>query len=217
MFRRLLPLLGAALIALILVPLALPGTALAHERRTIANGKYEVVVGWDVEPAYANQKNAAGIRIMQAGTGEPVTGAQDTLKVIIRQGATSKEFALRATSSQPGYYTAPIVPTREGDYQWTFTGTINGDPVNEVFDTADKKFNGVEPLSAIQVPAVTGTEEAQLAAQLSAVQAEAQSARTLAYAGIGLGVLGLIVAAAAWVTRPKTAAPAPARHAGDRV
>src|SRR4051812_41272206 len=106
----------AACIAVLLV--ALPATALAHERRTVAGGKYDVVVGWDVEPAYQGQKNGAGIRISQAATSPavPVEGADRTLRVQIRQGAQTKEFPLRAVFGQPGYYLADIIPTRAGDY-----------------------------------------------------------------------------------------------------
>src|SRR4051794_41987046 len=97
----------------------LPGTALAHERRTIANGKYDVVVGWDVEPAIQSLKNGASIRISEAGSNPavPVAGAETTLKVQVRQGASTKEFPLRAVFGQPGYYMADIVPTPAGDYQ----------------------------------------------------------------------------------------------------
>jgi hypothetical protein len=43
----------AALPAVVLLAAFLvPTGALAHERRTIGGGKYDVVVGWDVEPAY---------------------------------------------------------------------------------------------------------------------------------------------------------------------
>ena len=80
----------------LLVLLVAPGTALAHDRRTIANGKYDAVVGWDVEPAYIGMKNGASIRIMDAGTTNPVTGADKTLKLAIRQGASTQTFPLRA-------------------------------------------------------------------------------------------------------------------------
>src|SRR5215471_10646910 len=95
-------------IALILGVLVAPSTSFAHERRTIGGGKYDVVVGWDVEPAYADLKNGASIRISKAGTNpaEPVTGADKTLKVDIRQGATTRTFDLRAVFGQPGYYMA---------------------------------------------------------------------------------------------------------------
>jgi hypothetical protein len=191
--------------AVMLVGLLLPASALAHERRTIGNGKYDVVVGWDVEPAYADMKNGAGIRIMQAGTTTPVTGADKTLKVNIRQGATTKQFPIRAVFGQDGYYVADIVPTRAGDYQLIFNGTINGDQVNETFDTADGKFNAVEAPTALQFPLAL-TDPAQSGADLQAAQSDAQTARTLAYVAIAVGVLGVLVGASAWLMRPRAAA-----------
>jgi hypothetical protein len=212
--QRLLAIVPAAAL---LATLATPASALAHERRTIANGKYDVVVGWDVEPSYAGEKNGASIRISQAGSNPavPVQGADMTLKVSIKQGASTKEFPLRAVFGQPGYYVADIFPTRVGDYQFIFTGSINGDPVNETFDSADGKFDGVVSPASLQFPVVTG-DPAQLAATTQQAQADAQSARTLAWVGIGVGVLGLVVAAAAWLTRPRAPAPAPSRPATEQ-
>ena len=144
--------------------LIFPASALAHERRTIAGGKYDVLVGWDVEPAFQGQKNAASIRISQAGSNPPVpiTGAEKTLSVQIRQGADTRLFPLRSVWGQQGYYVADIVPTRAGDFQWTFVGTVNGDAVNDMFDTADAKFNKVEPITGPQFPVVVG-EQSQIA------------------------------------------------------
>ncbi len=202
---------GVALIALFLAP----GTALAHERRTIAGGKYDVVVGWDVEPAYVDMKNAAGIRIMDAGTTNPVTGADKTLKVQIRQGASTQAFPLRAVFGQNGYYVADILPTRDGEYQWIFSGTINGDAVNETFDTADGKFNKVEPQTALQFPQAL-PDPAQSGAAVAAAQADAASARTLAYVAIAVGVLGVLVGAAAWLSRPRATMAAAGRPVRER-
>src|ERR1700680_3028652 len=90
--------------------LGAPSISLAHERRTVAGGKYDVVVGWDTEPAFVSQKNAASIRISRAGTNpaEPVTGAENSLKVDIRQGAQTRSFDVRAVFGQPGYYVADL-------------------------------------------------------------------------------------------------------------
>jgi hypothetical protein len=218
-FRR-RALLVALATALLIAAALLPGSALAHERRTIANGKYDVVVGWDVEPAYVNQKNAASIRISQAGTDPavPIEGADKTLKVQIRQGATTREFPLRAVFGQKGYYVADILPTRDGDYQWTFVGTINGDQVNEKFDTADGKFNAVEPSTALQFPQAL-PDPAQTAAATQAAQADAQAARTIAYLGIGVGLVGVLLAGFAILRlRPRTLPPvATARPAIERI
>ena len=195
--------------ALLLIALfILPTSVFAHERRTIGNGKYDVVVGWDVEPAYEGLKNAASIRISEAGSNPavPVVGAEKTLKVQIRQGATTREFPLRAVFGQQGYYVADILPTRAGDYQWTFVGSIGDAQINDKFDTADAKFNKVEPSTALQFP-LSVPDPQQTTTSVAAAQADAQSARTLAMAGIGVGALGLLAAAAVWLSRPRAAAP----------
>jgi hypothetical protein len=191
--------------------LIIPTAAFAHEHRTIGGGKYDVTVGWDVEPAYDGLKNGASIRIAQAGSNPaiPVEGAEKTLKVQIRQGATTREFPLRAVFGQKGYYVADIVPTRAGDYQWTFVGTIGEDSVKDTFDTADAKFNKVEAQSALQFPLAL-PDAVQQNAALSTAQAEAQSARTMGYVGIGLGLLGVLAALAVWITRPRAGRPTPA-------
>jgi len=204
MHRNRLWVIGPALFLIALF--AIPTSAFAHERRTIGSGKYDVVVGWDVEPAYQGLKNAASIRISQAGSNPavPIQGAEKSLKVQIRQGATTKEFPLRAVFGQQGYYVADIVPTREGDFQWTFVGSINEDQVNEKFDTADGKFNGVEAISGLQFPAAADAGQAATAAA-AAAQSDAQGARTLAFVGIGLGVLGLLAGLGAFLSRPRSA------------
>jgi hypothetical protein len=208
MFKR--SYLTAASALVLIAIFVLPTSAFAHERRTIGNGKYDVVVGWDVEPAYEGLKNGASIRISEAGSNPPVPvqGAEKTLKVHIRQGATTREFPLRAVFGQQGYYVADILPTRAGDYQWTFVGSIGDVQINDKFDTADAKFNKVESSAALQFP-LTVADPQQTSAALSSAQADAQTARMLALAGIGVGVLGVLGAAAVWLTRPRAIAPTP--------
>jgi hypothetical protein len=191
-------------VAMLMALLIAPSVTFAHERRTIANGKYDVVVGWDVEPAYVNQKNAASIRISKAGTNpaEPVAGAEKTLKVDIRQGAQTKTFDLRAVFGQPGYYVADILPTRDGDYVWTFSGALGDDQVNEKFDTADGKFNAVQGSTALQFP-IAAPDPAQTTADVQSAKAAAQTAQTAGMIGIGVGVLALLVAVVVWLTRPR--------------
>ena len=197
-------------LATVLSVLLLPTGALAHERRTIAGGKYDVVVGWDVEPALQGQKNAASIRISTAGSTGPVTGAEKTLKVQIKQGATTREFPLRAVFGQPGSYVADLIPTRAGDYEFAFVGRIGDDRVNEHFDSADGKFDGIEPTADMQFP-VAQADPAQATAAARGAQAEAQGARTLGIAGIAVGVLGVLAGAAAWATRGRGSATGPRR------
>jgi hypothetical protein len=193
-----------SVIVLLCALISAPSLALAHERRTIGSGKYDVVVGWDAEPAYVGQKNAASIRISKAGTNpaEPVVGAEKTLKVDIRQGATTRTFALRAVFGQPGYYGADIVPTRAGDYVWTFTGSIGDDQINETFDSADGKFDGVQAASALEFP-LAAPDPAELATELQTTRNAGQMGQTLGLAGLVVGVLGLFAAIGVWLTRPR--------------
>jgi len=197
-------LLAIAAVAVVLALLVAPSSTLAHERRTVGSGKYDVVVGWETEPAYVNQHNAAGIRISKAGTNpaEPVTGAENTLKVQIRQGAQTRLFELRAVFGQPGYYVADIVPTRAGDCAWTFTGTLGADQINEAFDSADGKFDAVSAGSDVQFP-VASPDPDQVSAQLQATNAAVQRAQLVAYAAVGLAVIGCLVALAVCLTRPR--------------
>ena len=196
--------LAVCLVANVFVLASLPLVALAHERRTLGAGKYDVVVGWDVEPAFVGEKNAASIRISKAGTNpaEAVTGAERTLKVDIRQGAQTKTFDLRAVFGQPGYYVADIIPTRDGDYVWTFNGAIGDDKVAEKFDTADGKFNAVERATRLEFP-LTAPDPVQVTTDIQSARSAAESAQTVAWLGVGVGILGLLAATGLWLARPR--------------
>jgi hypothetical protein len=195
---------AVAALAACLALLVAPGVSLAHERRTTGGGKYDLVVGWDSEPAYVNQRNAAGIRISRAGTNpaEPVLGAEKTLQLQVRQGGQTRQFALRAVFGQPGYYVADMVPTRAGDYVLTFAGSLGGDQINEAFDSADGKFDAVAAINGIEFP-VAAPDPDQVNSQLQASDALAQRALLVAYVGAGLGVLGCLLAVVVWLTRPR--------------
>jgi hypothetical protein len=195
---------AAAVSGALLAVLAWPGVSLAHERRTIDDGKYDIVVGWDIEPAFVNQRNAAGIRISMAGTSpaDPVTGAEKSLQLQVRQGAQTQQFPLRAVFGQPGYYVADIVPTRPGDYVWNVSGKLGTDSINETFDSAEGKFDAVVAASGIQFP-IAAPDPDQVNAQLQAAEATNQRALTVAYIGAALGVLSCVLAVLAWLTRPR--------------
>jgi hypothetical protein len=196
-------LLSVASLALLAALLGTPSISQAHERRTVAAGKYDLVVGWDTEPAYVNQRNAAGIRISKTGTNpaEAVTGAEKALKLQIRQGAQARTFGLRAVPGQPGYYVADMVPTRTGDYEWTLSGSIGADQVNETFDSADGKFDAVTASSDVEFP-VAAPDPEEVAARLQSAEATARSAQTIAYIGAAFGLLGCLAAILVWL-RPR--------------
>jgi len=196
--------MACASLALLCALLSAPSVSLAHERRVVGAGKYDVVVGWEVEPAYVGEKNAASIRISRAGTNpaEPVTGVEKTLKVDIRQGAQTRTFDLRAVFGQPGYYTADIIPTRAGDYVWTFNGTIGEDKIAENFDTADGKFNAVGQSTALEFP-VAAADPQQVNADVQAARSAAAAAQTMALLGVGTGAVAVLAVLALWLTRSR--------------
>src|ERR671933_347783 len=117
-------------VAALLLILLVPGAALAHERRDV--GKLQFVVGWIGEPALQGEPNGIDLRITDKASGQPVEGAEKTLKASVAfGGGQPKEFPLRARFGQKGAYTADLIPTRSGTYLFTFSGTINGQNVNE--------------------------------------------------------------------------------------
>jgi hypothetical protein len=212
-------LLSIGLLAVVVL-LSAPSEALAHERRSTAGGNYDLVVGWDSEPPFINQKNGVGIRISRARTdpAQPVAGAEKTLKVEIRQGGQTRAFDLRPVFGQPGYYVADVVPTRAGDYVWRFSGSIGADSVNETFDTADGKFEPVMAGSDVEFP-VTAPDPNEVRSELQAARSAAERAQMIGYLGLGMGALGLLVAVLVWLARPRVSQTGlDTRHAtGERV
>ncbi len=128
--------------------LALP--ALAHESREV--GEYAIEFGWRIEPAYTDLLNGPEIVVIEQDGGAPVEGLEDALQLDVLFGDRSKTLRLRAIADQPGHYTADLIPTRPGDYQFHLTGTIGDTAVDETFTSADGNFSTVEPISDIQFP-----------------------------------------------------------------
>jgi hypothetical protein len=190
-------------LAALLLSLFVPGAALAHERRDV--GKLQFVVGWINEPSLLGEPNGISLAITDKATGQPVEGAEKTLKASVAfGGGQPKEFALRARFGQKGAYTADVIPTRAGSYIFTFSGMVGDQPVNERFESGPGRFNDVEDVARMQFPeTVPYTNE--LARQVQAAEARAQSATTFGYVGTGLGVVGTILAVLALTRRPGAA------------
>jgi hypothetical protein len=192
--------LGLALVAIALLAGLTTPTASAHERRTVANNKADVVVGWIVEPAYVEEPNGVDFRVMKAGTTEPIEGLEKSVKVEVTKGATKKTYDLKTRFGMKGAYTADLIPTSIGDYTFRFFGEIDGAPINETFESGPGRFNAIQALALTQFPAPLPST-AQLEAQVTAANAAADSARTLGLAGIVVGVIGIGVGAAALLLR----------------
>lgn len=189
-----------AVILLLLVCLGLPATASAHERRKIANEQAEVVVGWLNEPSYIDQPNGVSFVVTNPATKEPIEGLEKTVKVEVIKGGSTRTFDLRARFGQKGAYTADIIPTSTGDYTFRFTGEISGVKIDEKFESGPGRFDGIRPMMAVQFPA-SQPAIGELQTQLADARAAADSARTWAFVGAGVGLLALAVAAAGLAMR----------------
>jgi hypothetical protein len=195
----------AILLATVLF-LVLPLTASAHERRDVGAGKYQVVVGFITEPAILGEPNGVDFRVTLKEGNKPVEGLQEKVKVSVQHGGgPAREMPLRARFGMPGAYTADLIPTRTGDYVFTFTGDIDGAQINEKFESGPGRFNPVEDAAKLQFPDAV-PYAGDLSRQLRDAEAHAAQATTFAYAGAGLGLLGTVIGLAALLRRPRPVA-----------
>jgi hypothetical protein len=171
---------------------ALPGTASAHEPRDI--GKYHFVVGFINEPAIVEQPNGIDLTVTDIGTKQPVEGLEKTLKAQFVVGGATQDVALRARFGQPGKYTADVIPTKAGTWKFHFTGQINGDNVDQMFESGPGRFNDVQPKDSLQFPAKEPTL-LEVANQTAAAKSAADSAKSSANGGMVVGIIGIVTGA----------------------
>ena len=136
-----------------------------------------------------------------------VEGVQETLRVEVTHVPTGKsvELALRPIFGSPGEYTADLIPTAPGVYEFRFFGAIQGEAINESFVSAGGGggFDDVRPASELQFPevvrsareieaGVAGAQDTARDAEDAAIEAgdAASTATTLALVGIVLGAVG---------------------------
>jgi hypothetical protein len=215
----------------IALTVALAPAGLAHEERS--QGDLEMVAGFGTEPAYAGQPNS--VQLILVHDGEPVVDLGDTLDVEVAFGDETMQLTLEPNFAvgefgEPGDYRAWFIPTRPGQYSFHFSGTVDGEEVDETFTSGPGSFSDVNDPSELMFPVqdpttgeiaerierevpriTTAVEDAGAQADLAAEQAsaaadDAASARTVGMIGIVVGALGLIVGIAAIVlSRGKTA------------
>ena len=205
--RRFIPfrLLSAAAAATAVALVAVV-PASAHEVRTV--GKYEFTVGWLHEPAYADEQNAVQF-ILKDSAGNPVDNLGDTLKVeVIYQSQKMPALSLTPTwdpdtgLGMHGEYLASLIPTRAGNYTFHFTGTVNGQAVDQSFTSSPTTFDAVKEPAAVEFPAQDPTRgqisqkldriDPRITAAQATAKNDAELARNLAIAGIVLGALGTV-------------------------
>lgn len=143
-----------------------------------------------------------------------IEGLESTLKVDITHVAseTTRTLELTPRADDPGHYAANLIPTSQGHYRIRVYGEIEGDAIDQTFDShaGGGEFDDVQAASALQFPlqvaSARETESAARGAQANAAAAQeaaasasdsAGGASTLAIAGIALGFLGAAMGGAA--------------------
>lgn len=146
-------LLGAVLgTAIVSLPAS---TALAHEGRPTGDGDLLMIVGFGTEPAYAGQPNS--VQLILDHDGEPVVDLGTTLDVEVAFGDQTMALELEpffevGEFGTPGDYRAWFIPTRSGQYEFHFSGTIDGEEVDETFTSGPDTFGDVTSPSDIMFP-----------------------------------------------------------------
>jgi hypothetical protein len=214
--------------ALLLLPAS---PALAHGEA--GHGDLVLTIGFVNEPAFAGMPN--GVQLIVEHDGEPVTDLRPgDVQVEVTYGDETSEpmdlepaFAYEGGQlvfGEPGDYHAEFVPSQPGDYTFHFTGTIDGEEVDEEMSSGPNTFATVGDVAEASFPAVNAptneelatrideesgrTADAVAAAEAAAASADdaASSARTVAMIGVVLGAIGIIAAVAALVAARRKAA-----------
>lgn len=240
--------------AVLLSVMAAPASA--HEGRKV--GRYQLVVGFGDEPAYAGTRNSVQLIVSDA-SGRPVTDL-DVGKVAVHAFYGTKadpslpkivlpmEPHFGDGWGTPGDYQSFFVPSAPGRYSFHVHGAINGQKVNQVFTSGPRTFGDVLDPAKTTFPALKDPSTGQLAQRLDRevprLTASVQSvltlsraaerradgklaqARQLAFAGMLLGLIGIVLAGVAVASArgarrraqapPIPAPPAPLRADPDR-
>ena len=225
--------LGSALVLAALA--AAPASAHAENKA----GKYAFVVGFGDEPAYAGQPNSLQVIISRDGKPATDLGGElDGLMGHAYYGGKADPKAENAMMpleahfgdgwGTPGDYRSFFVPTQPGGYTVHLNGTLGAQKINLAIPSGPETFSDVNDPAKSAFPAVKDPTTAQLAQRLdresarltastaAAVAAQrdaeqaASQARLLAFGGLLVGLVGLVVAALAWGRR--SAARAEARQ-----
>lgn len=180
---------------------SLPLAVVAHERRALGGDggpgdeRYIVDIGFRDEPVTVDQPNALWVWVTEAGqAGRPVAGLEASLDVEVEHGGQTVPLAL-VPQSDPGFYAAPFRPITTGEYGIRLFGKIEHLPVDETFSPDVIASSWLEPPAATDASQVSSNApRSRRGAQLiEEANLRAAHSQRLAYIGIALGTLGLLV------------------------
>ena len=181
MHKRLIPFV-ALFLALVVAGLA-TGKVLAHDR--VEAGPYLIIIGWRSEPPIVGERNALLFEISKDGV--PVEGVEGTMDVTVVYAGRTFTGNLSPTST-PGRYSVEIFPTVRGQYIVELGGTIEDLAIDATGEPEE-----VLPATVLQFP--EASPDAMVMQELiEELTSQLQLARTLAIAGLAVGVLALVAA-----------------------
>ena len=149
--------------------LASPPAVEAHETREIADGQYQIVIGFMNEPVFAGDKSGLEFWVYQLGgaatpaagaeasddevVGPPVEGLEETLQAEVIYEDQTMDLPLTAIWDEPGGYYSVFFPSAsEGDYSFRIFGTIDGTDIDETFTSGPETFGPVEDPEPLRFP-----------------------------------------------------------------
>ncbi len=134
----------------------------------------------------------------------PVEGLEESLQVEVTHldSGTVVTFQLVPKFGEPGLYQSVFIPTSPGKYRFRFFGDVDGDPLDETFESGPNTFAEVAAVGDIQFPLkVASLRELEGVARSTREAAmtagdDAGLARTLAIVGIAAGGIGIALGVA---------------------
>ena len=156
----LVAMLGSLVLSMLLTFIA-PLAAEAHETRTIADGKYQIVVGFMNEPVFAGDKSGLEFWVTAVSTatpgagaedGVPVEGLEESLQAEVIFADQTMELPLRAAFDEPGRYGSVFFPSTPGDYTFRIFGAIDGAGIDETFTSGPETFGPIEDPAPLRFP-----------------------------------------------------------------
>lgn len=125
----------ASLVAIGLVIVGIAGIAGAHETTTV--GGYELTFGGSDEPVITGERMWMQVEVLDAETGEPVEGLDDSVQMAVQRPFGNDTFELEVSGvfGRPGWYEGAVVFTEPGTYTVFVTAEIDGETVETSFQT----------------------------------------------------------------------------------
>lgn len=130
-------------------------------------GKYQIEVGWGIEPPVVGIRNDLTFKITEPGDTEGsykgVTSVFRDVEAIAMFGGSTKNIDVNS-DPRPGYYFSPMIPTKTGTYMVELKGSISDTPIDIKIPVED-----VEPTAVLDFPPTSSEGAADISALKNAI------------------------------------------------